>query len=131
MSPKTDAADDELPRLTLDNLAAGAVRELFEQELDRVLANILDPNTPATAKRSIRLDITIEPNEARNACSTGVEASSKLAPFKGAGGVIFVGRRKGQPIALVNDMEQTQLDWDRDAAPKPLPAAPTAKATGS
>jgi hypothetical protein len=29
-------------------------------------------------------------------------------------------------VALVNNMEQTQLDWDKADAPKALPVAPPA-----
>lgn len=119
----TIATDDELPRLTLDTLANGAVPELFKQELDRVLANILDPNTPADAKRSIRIDITIEPNDDRTAARHFVEVSSKIAGFKGAAGVMFVGRRRGEPVAVVSNLQQTQLKWDAESAPRPLPSA--------
>lgn len=119
----TIATDDELPRLTLDTLANGAVPELFKQELDRVLANILDPNTPADAKRSIRIDITIEPNDDRTAARHFVEVSSKVAAFKGAAGVMFVGRRRGEPVAVVSNLQQTQLKWDAESAPRPLPSA--------
>lgn len=126
-------SDIDLPHLTLDTVAGGALPELFAAELKRVLENILDPSTSPEAKRSIRIDITIEPNEARNACAVSVAASSKIAGFKAAGGVMFVGRRRGVAVALVNNMEQTQLDWDAADAPKALPVAPSspASATGS
>lgn len=123
--------EEEMPRLTLDTIANGAVPELFKQELDRVLANILDPNTPAEAKRSLRIDITIEPNDDRTAARHFVEVSSKLAPFKGAAGVMFVGRRRGEPVAVVSNLQQTQLKWDAEGAPRALPSAAAASPTGS
>lgn len=124
-------SDVDLPRLTLDTIAGGALPELFAAELKRVLENILDPSTAADAKRSIRIDIQIEPNEARNACAVSVGASSKIAGFKAAGGVMFVGRRRGEAVALVNNMEQTQLDWDRADQPKALPTAPASPVSAS
>lgn len=129
MAPHETEIEPEL--ITLDNIAGGALHELFEQEFQRVLANILDPNTPAEAKRSIRIDLTLEPNEHRTACHHHIEVSSKLAPFNGAAGLMFVGRRRGAPVAVVNNMEQTQLRWDAESAPKSLPTAPTTQATGS
>lgn len=115
--------DDEPLLVNLTNLARGALPEMFKQELDRVVANILDPNTPAEAKRSIRIDVTVEPNEERTAARYFVEVSSKIAPFKGTADVMFVGRRRGEPVAVVNNMEQQQLRWDAESAPKPLSSA--------
>ena len=40
-------------KINLSNLGNGAAKELFERELDRVLKDILDPNTEATAQREI------------------------------------------------------------------------------
>lgn len=130
MAPRTES-EIEPDLITLNNLAGGALPELFAQELQRVLTNILDPNTEAEAKRSIRIDITFEPNPERTSCSHYVEVSSKVAPFNGAAGFMFVGRRRGEAVAVVNRMEQTQLRWDAESAPKPLPSAPNAQATGS
>lgn len=115
--------DDEPVPLTLDNIANGALPELFKQELDRVIANILDPNTDPECKRTIRIDITLEPNAERQAARSFVEVSSKIAPFNGAAGVVFTGRRRGEPIAVVSRMQQTLLDLEAADAPKALPTA--------
>lgn len=120
----------EVAYLTLDNLGLGAARELFQNELDKVLENILDPNTPATAKRSVALSVTIVPNEDRSECGIQIEATSKIAPYKGAGGVIFVGRKDGRAVATSYDARQMTLGFDA-AGPVALPrveAAPEAAA---
>ena len=51
-------ADDTL---TLSNFGEGAVNEIFDRELQRVLKDIMDPNTEATAQREVNLKIIIKP----------------------------------------------------------------------
>lgn len=121
------------PMLTLDTLGHGAARELFQQELDRVLENVLDPNAEATSKRRIRLDVEIVPNAARDECSVVVRASSKIAAPMGAGSTIFVGRRMGRAVATTFDPKQQQLAFDAASKPRSLEAerAAATQATGS
>jgi len=44
----------------LINFANGALAEQLENELDRVLENIYDPNTSPTAARKITLTVTLK-----------------------------------------------------------------------
>lgn len=104
--------------LTLLTVAGGSAVELFQQELDKVLENILDPNTHATAKRQVSLTVTIVPSDdARNTVGVAVECVSKLAPFKGSGGVAFVGRsRAGRAVAVAHNPRQGALPFDSPTA---------------
>jgi len=65
--------------LTLSNFGQGAVNEIFDRELQRVLKDIMDPNTEATAQREVNLKIVIKPDEERDLGIVGVRASSRLA----------------------------------------------------
>lgn len=105
-------------KLTLDNLGNGGAKELFEEELQTVLDNILDPNTEAKAKRKLTLEVTFCPSSDRDSAETEVVCKTKLAPMNGANATIFVGRRYGVPVAVTHDPEQLQLDWDRVDAPR-------------
>lgn len=117
----------DLPTLTLANVANGAATELFESELARVVENILDPNTDAESKRTITLKVTIKPDESRRECSLRVEASSKIAACKPAGGVIFVGRTGGVPQVLTLNQEQAAMGFD-DTKPRAVETPAPAKA---
>lgn len=112
-----------LPQLTLANLGAGVAEELFKQELEKVLLNILDPNTEAKSKRSISIDITFLPGESRTDCAVGIQASSKVASFRGAGATIFVGMKHGKAVATTYDPKQMQMAWDEADRPRVLPTA--------
>lgn len=108
-----DATASELSALSLETLGHGAVAELFEVELERVLENILDPNTPAEKKREITLKFTIAPNKDRNQGKVGVAAGSKLAACHGASSEIYFGRKNGKVTGVTYDPRQMQLQWDK------------------
>ena len=52
--------------LTLENLGNGAAVELFDEALEKVLKNIMDPNTDPKAERSITMKVTFKPDENRD-----------------------------------------------------------------
>lgn len=69
--------------IDLSNLAGGAVAEKFNLELDKVLANIADPNTDAKRNRTLTVKLTFKADENRDIATVGIETSSSLAPTKG------------------------------------------------
>jgi len=64
----------------LDSLARGALNERFNEELDKVLANIYDPNTDPKKERSVTLVIKIKPNDRRSQATLTLSAKCALAP---------------------------------------------------
>lgn len=72
-----------MPKIVdLNSLANGAVAERFNQELQKVLDNIVDPNTDPKKARSVTLTVSIASNENRELANVSVKAVSKLAPAK-------------------------------------------------
>ena len=63
--------------VTLDTLGGGALSELFTAELNRVLANIADPNTDEKAKRSISINVTLKPNRDRDIADVELTGTAK------------------------------------------------------
>ncbi len=101
--------------ISLDTIGGGAAIELFDDEMRRVLDNILDVNTKAESLREVRLTVKIKPNADRGICNALIEVSSKLASPEGAGTVLYVGRREGVAIAIENNPKQPNLfDQPRD-----------------
>jgi hypothetical protein len=68
--------------ITLDNLNGGQVVALFDREIEKLLANIADENTPAQAARSITISIKVKPAEDRGSATIEVSAKSTLAGVK-------------------------------------------------
>ena len=111
--------DDTARKLSLNNLGAGGAVEQFDEELKKVLANIEDEHTKATAPREITLKIKIIPGENRNNFNYIVEAKSKLAPIKGFGGVAFLRRDQGNSVAYEANEKQMNLPF-KDLADKKM-----------
>lgn len=69
-----------MSKINLNTFAGGALAEQLNNELQNVINNIYDPNTPATVARKLILEITLKPNQRRNGAQVQINAKSKLAP---------------------------------------------------
>jgi len=101
--------------LTIESLAAGGGMERGNLELQKVLNNVLDPNTPATATREVTLKLKIKPNEDREIGDVELITSSKLAqpkPIKSR--LMFDRDRDGRAVA-----KELTVGEGRDAQPLP------------
>lgn len=66
-------------RNSIMQMAKGAFQERVDYEMSRVIDNILDLNTKATAKRKITLTIELTPDDERRQIQVAVTAKSALA----------------------------------------------------
>ena len=70
-------------QLNLKEIANGAVQELFENELDKVLENIKDPNTSKKKGRVLSINFTFKPlQDDRDIVSVEINTKSTLAPVE-------------------------------------------------
>ena len=91
----------EAPRVvTLDELHEGAALEMWQDALDQVLANAVDPNTAHRDVRRIRLDVDFRVNEERNVADVELTCSTKLAGRRGVASLVYLGKHEGQTIAV-------------------------------
>ena len=89
-----------MEKLELRNLAGGAVQERFNDEMQEVLNNIIDPNTDPKKTRKLTLDITIKPNEERDLAMIEFAVKKTLAPAKSIGSTIIIDRDvRGKAVA--------------------------------
>lgn len=107
--------------LSLASLGRGAAIERFDDELQRVLNNIIDPNT-SDSVRSVTLKVTFKPNESREQCAVQISCASKLGTSKPVPATIYVGRGKDGAVAIEHDPKQLQIELDekRQAAAAPV-----------
>lgn len=96
-------------QITLSNIGGGAAVEKFSDELRKVVANIMDPNTPASAKREITIKVSIKPSVDRAFGPIVVSASSKLAPVRGFSTVAHFGMDGDEPVAFEDDPKQLTI----------------------
>lgn len=101
---------EEFSPTKIETIAGGAVPELFEAELARVMSNIDDLNAPAKQKRTLTLEFTFKPDSSRQAVEVNVVAKSKLASPKVVESVVFVVRNgKGEAFAVDNNTKQPDM----------------------
>jgi hypothetical protein len=119
MAEKKDAPEEpqeEAVSINIGNINEGAAISQFDLALEKVLANIVDLSTVATATRSITLQVVFKPHSDRIKVETEIHVSAKLAAAESHKGTMFVGKtEEGGFIALDADPRQMQF-W---SVPKP------------
>lgn len=105
----------EVERISLATLMGGLAVERFDDELDKVLANIVDPNTPPTAKRSITLQVSFKPDKGRDLGGVEIAVSSKLAPAEKMGTRVFISLTRQGPVATEHNPNQPMLPMGEPA----------------
>lgn len=81
-----------MSKVNLEKFAGGALQEKFDDAIDQVLKNMLDPNTPWKNKREINVKVTFEQNENREDVAVDVSVVAKLAASKSIGTRMAIGR---------------------------------------
>ncbi len=71
-----------MAKVNLESFAGGALQEKFDDAMDKVLQNMMDPNTPWKNKRKITVEVTFEQNEDRDDTSVDVSVITKLSAVK-------------------------------------------------
>jgi hypothetical protein len=90
-------------KISLSNVANGALAEKFDLELEKIKENIADLNTEHAKPREIVIKIKMVPNEERNLIAFETNITSKLAPFKSAIGVLRLSQEKNNQLELFQD----------------------------
>ena len=102
-------------------MAMGAIAEIKDYEVERVVANIMDPNTAATAKRKIVLTLTFEPDDYRQQVGMSVQAKTTLAPVQPVRAALCItkGRDGDLLLAEMTAGVPGQVDMDGNTQPEP------------
>lgn len=110
-----EESKQNLAAINLGNINEGAAVDAFDLELRKILENIADLSTVATATRTITLKVDFKPESDRCRVHTEFGVSSKLAGIEKHKSKIFVARTDdGALVALDSDPRQMGL-WE---APK-------------
>ena len=78
-------------KASLLDMVQGGVKERVGLEFEKVMDNILDPNTEAKKKRVITLKIEFAPDAERKTIGVNYTASSKLIPMNPISTSLYVG----------------------------------------
>ena len=87
--------------LNLKDIANGAVQELFENELDKILENIKDPNTSLKKARKLSINFTFKPlQDDRDIVSVDINTKSTLAQVEGVATQILIDKAENRLNAV-------------------------------
>lgn len=106
-------------------MARGAIMERVNYEMARVMDNILDANTKATAKRKLTVTLTFAPDDERATIGVSVTAKTALATTNPVVTSLYLvgedGTGEVQAVEMVPQIPgQTALDGVEQEAPPTL-----------
>lgn len=112
---------NKMNRESILQMGRGAFAERADYEMRKVIDNILDPNTKATAKRKITLTLEMVPDEERSQISVAVTAKSALAPTNPANTTLFVSADDNGEMVVVEAVPQVpgQMAMDGETQEEP------------
>lgn len=107
-------------KLNLADMAQGAFMEQFYIELNKVLANIKDPNTDPKKARKITLTATLKTDEDREVVAFQVQSKASLVPAKPLSTIILVDKAPDGTVvgAELKSGRKGQLFFDEDGRVK-------------
>lgn len=114
-------------RSSILQMVGGAVQERVDREVSRVVDNILDINTEATAKRKITLTIELKPDKERQFITMAASCKSNLAPVVPVGTTLAITSDSNGEMVIAEMTPQVpgqiSMDGREQEAPKLLKLA--------
>lgn len=116
---------EELDKKSILEMSMGAILERVDYEMERVLQNILDPNTKATGKRKITVGLELVPSADRSTITVHTTARSTLCPTEPITTSLFITTQPKTGEMVVAEMTpqipgQYSLDGTMQEPPKTL-----------
>lgn len=116
---------EQLDRKSILEMSAGAILERVDLEMGKVLDNIMDPNTKATAKRKITVNLELIPSADRRVITVQTTAKSTLVATEPVTTSLCVTGTRNTGEMLVAEMVpqvpgQMNLDGTEQEYPKVL-----------
>lgn len=116
---------EQVKQLELQKLAGGALQELFDNDLQKILENIADVNTSYKAARKLTLELIFKPtDEDREIVMVEAKTKTSTAPVNGVATKIMLDR-VGNKVsatefgnALKNQMTVDDFTENEDMKPE-------------
>lgn len=117
--------NEKLDKKSILEMSAGAILERVDYEMGKVLDNIFDPNTTATAKRKITVSLELRPSADRKTITVLTTAKSTICPTEPVTTSLFITGRPGTGELTVAEMVpqipgQMNIDGGCQESPKIL-----------
>lgn len=113
---------DVFNKKSILEMAMGSIAEITDYEVDRVIANIIDPNTKPDAKRKIVLTLTFTPDDNRGRVNLDVAAKTTLVPVNPVRTALCITKGKNGELLLAEMLPQVPGQVDMEGNESPIPA---------
>ena len=112
---------NDLKDINLQTLARGALAELFSSEFEKVVENILDPNTSHKNPRKIKIELVFRPEEDRKSADITMTVVAVVTPVKSVKSRMYVGKQGNRIMAAeYNPQQLTFFDEAKEANVVPI-----------
>ena len=116
---------EQFDKKSILEMSMGAILERVDYEMGRVLENVLDPNTKATAKRKITVGLELGPSADRKTITVLTTAKAALVPTDPVTTSLFITSAPNTGEMVVAEMVpqvpgQIFMDGDEQGQPKIL-----------
>lgn len=90
----------EVTEINLLDMMSGAVGERVSYELAKIMRNCKDLNTEAKKARTLTVEFSIVPTDARDSAAVRVSVKSKLVPVKALDTTLLIGGTQDEPVVM-------------------------------
>lgn len=106
----------------LNTLMGGAVNERWQDALNELAQNVLDPNTDPTKPRKITMTLTVKPNSARDGGEMSFDIKKNLAPPVPVRQTVFFDMDDAGTVCATQKLDQVpgQVNMDGEITPQPV-----------
>lgn len=95
---------DQLDKKSILEMSMGAILERVDYEMGKVMDNILDPNTKATAKRKISVTLELIPSADRRTITVQSTAKCSLTPTDPVTTSLYITNAPGPGVDYLLDL---------------------------
>ena len=88
----------EVQEINILQMMNGAIGERVSYELAKITKNCKDLNTDAKKARSLTIELSFVPTDARGSMAVRVSVKSKLAPVKALDSTLLLGGTEDDPV---------------------------------
>ncbi|MEA4920649.1 MAG: hypothetical protein VB078_07005 [Clostridiaceae bacterium] len=118
---------NEINKQSILRMAMGAIEERVDYEVSRVVDNIIDVNTKASAKRKITVTLELAPDDERRTITVRATAKATLVPTNPVATALYIttGNNGEMVIAELTPQAPGQIAFsgEEQEAPKILKLA--------
>lgn len=101
--------------INLEKLAGGAFTEKLNEALAQVAENIQNPNTDASTKRGITVNIQFKPSKNREMVSATIQVTTKLAATEAIETQMIMGTTRAGEIQIAEYGQMTMDELEQEA----------------